>query len=81
MLFDKNDFTLDDVYSSLTLLNTLKEEIQKAMWHNTKIYIREILLLPFMIVLTITLKLNTMMKINMSVMLMEILLKMKIIIQ
>lgn len=81
MLFDKNDFTLDDVYSSLTLLNTLKEEIQKAMWHNTKIYIREILLLPFMIELTITLKLNTMMKINMSVMLMEILLKKKIIIQ
>ena len=36
MLFDKNDFSLDDVYSSLTLLNPLKEEIQKTMWHNTK---------------------------------------------
>lgn len=36
ILFDKNDFSLDDIYSSLTLLNPLKEEIQKTMWHNTK---------------------------------------------
>ena len=35
-MFDKNDFSLDDIYSSLTLLNPLKEEIQKTMWHNTK---------------------------------------------
>lgn len=36
MLFENYDFSLDDVYRSLTLLNPLKEKIQKAIWENTK---------------------------------------------
>lgn len=36
MLFENSDYSLDDVYRSLTLLNPLKKEIQKVMWENTK---------------------------------------------
>ena len=36
MLFENYDFSLDDVYRSLTLLNPLKDKIQKAIWENTK---------------------------------------------
>ena len=35
LLFEKNDFSLDDVYRSLTILNPLKQQIQKCMWNNT----------------------------------------------
>ena len=36
LLFENYDFSLDDVYRSLTFLNPLKEKIQKAIWENTK---------------------------------------------
>ncbi len=36
LLFERYDFSLDDVYRSLTYLNPLQEEIQKAIWENTK---------------------------------------------
>lgn len=36
MLFENYDFSLDDVYRSLTILNPLKEKIQKTIWENTK---------------------------------------------
>ena len=36
MLFENYDFSLDDVYRSLTYLNPLQEEIQKTIWENTK---------------------------------------------
>ena len=36
LLFENTDFSLDDIYRSLTVLNSFKESIQKAMWHNTK---------------------------------------------
>ena len=36
MLFENYNFSLDDVYRSLTFLNPLKEKIQKAIWDNTK---------------------------------------------
>ncbi|MFA6778015.1 MAG: transposase, partial [Bacilli bacterium] len=36
ILFEKNDFSLDDIYRSLTIFNPLKEQIQKAIWLNTK---------------------------------------------
>ena len=36
ILFEKYDFSLDDVYRSLTILNPLKEKIQKSIWNNTK---------------------------------------------
>ena len=36
MLFEKCDFSLDDIYRSLTHLNNLKNDIQKVMWENTK---------------------------------------------
>lgn len=36
ILFENCDFSLDDVYRSLTVLNPLKEEIQKVFWENTK---------------------------------------------
>ena len=36
LLFENTDFSLDDVYRSLTVLNPLKEQIQKSMWHHTK---------------------------------------------
>lgn len=36
LLFESTDFSLDDVYRSLTVLNPLKEKIQKVMWENTK---------------------------------------------
>lgn len=36
LLFEKYDFSLDDIYRSLTVLNPLQEKIQKIMWENTK---------------------------------------------
>ena len=36
ILFENYDFSLDDVYRSLTYLNPLQEEIQKTIWENTK---------------------------------------------
>ena len=36
ILFENYDFSLDDVYRSLTILNPLKEKIQKVIWENTK---------------------------------------------
>lgn len=36
ILFEKYDFSLDDLYRSLTVLNPLKENIQKVIWENTK---------------------------------------------
>lgn len=36
MLFENGDFSLDDIYRSLTHLNLLKNDIQKVMWENTK---------------------------------------------
>lgn len=36
LLFEKLDFSLDDVYRSLTSLNPLQESIQKTIWENTK---------------------------------------------
>jgi len=36
MLFEKYNFSLDDVYRSLTVINPLKENIQKTMWAHTK---------------------------------------------
>ncbi len=36
LLFEKCDFSLDDIYRSLTHLNTLKNDIQKVIWENTK---------------------------------------------
>lgn len=35
LLFEKCDFSLDDIYRSLTHLNNLKNDIQKVMWENT----------------------------------------------
>lgn len=36
MLFENCNFSLDDIYRSLSSLNTLKNDIQKVMWENTK---------------------------------------------
>lgn len=36
ILFENCDYSLDDVYRSLTTLNTLKEKIQKVIWENSK---------------------------------------------
>ena len=36
ILFDKIDFSLDDVYRCLTNLTPLQHDIQKVMWENTK---------------------------------------------
>lgn len=36
ILFEKYNFSLDDLYRSLTILNPLKENIQKVIWENTK---------------------------------------------
>jgi transposase len=36
LVFEKNDFSLDDIYRSLTILNPLQEKIQKSIWDNTK---------------------------------------------
>ncbi len=36
ILFENTDFSLDDIYRSLTVLNPLKEKIQKVIWENTK---------------------------------------------
>ena len=36
LLFENYDFSLDDLYRSLTNLNPLKEQIQKIIWENTK---------------------------------------------
>lgn len=36
MLFENYDFSLDDIYKSLSNLNELKNDIQKVMWENTK---------------------------------------------
>ena len=36
LLFEKYNFSLDDIYRSLTVLNPLQEKIQKIMWENTK---------------------------------------------
>lgn len=36
LLFENTTFSLDDVYRSLTVLNPLKAQIEKAMWHHTK---------------------------------------------
>lgn len=36
ILFENNDYTLDDVYRSLTLLNPLKNDVQKVIQENTK---------------------------------------------
>ena len=36
ILFDKIDFSLDDVYRCLTNLTPLQHEIQKTIWENTK---------------------------------------------
>lgn len=36
LLFEKCDFSLDDIYRSLTHLNLLKNDIQKVIWENTK---------------------------------------------
>ena len=36
ILFENYDFSLDDVYRSLSHLNLLKNDIQKAIWENTK---------------------------------------------
>ena len=36
LLFEKCDFSLDDIYRSLTSLNPLQEIIQKNIWDNTK---------------------------------------------
>ena len=35
LLFEKYDFSLDDIYRSLSHLNNLKNDIQKVMWENT----------------------------------------------
>lgn len=35
ILFENYEFSLDDLYRSLTFLNPLKEKIQKAIWDNT----------------------------------------------
>ena len=36
LLFENYNFSLDDLYRSLTNLNPLKEQIQKIIWDNTK---------------------------------------------
>lgn len=36
ILFENCDFSLDDIYRSLTHLNALKNDIQKHIWENTK---------------------------------------------
>ena len=36
ILFENYNFSLDDVYRSLTNLNPLKENIEKIIWNNTK---------------------------------------------
>lgn len=36
ILFDKINFSLDDVYRCLTYLSPLQQEIQKTIWKNTK---------------------------------------------
>lgn len=36
LLFESTDFSLDDIYRSLTILNPLKDRIQQIMWENTK---------------------------------------------
>ena len=36
LVFEKTDFSLDDIYRSLTYLNPLQEKIQKIIWENTK---------------------------------------------
>lgn len=36
ILFENNNFSLDDVYRSLTVINPLQEEIQTTLWENTK---------------------------------------------
>lgn len=36
ILFENTDFSLDDIYRSLTILTPLKERIQQVMWENTK---------------------------------------------
>ena len=36
ILFENYDFSLDDVYRSLNHLNSLKSEVQKTIWENTK---------------------------------------------
>lgn len=36
ILFENYDFSLDDLYRSLTNINPLQDRIQKAMWENTK---------------------------------------------
>ena len=42
LLFEKCDFSLDDIYRSLTHLNVIKNDIQKVIWKNTKdIYKRD----------------------------------------
>lgn len=36
LLFEKCDFSLDDIYRSLTHLNPLQESIQKVIWESTR---------------------------------------------
>ena len=36
LLFEKCDFSLDDIYRSLSVLCPIQEEIQKCIWNNTK---------------------------------------------
>lgn len=36
ILFENYDFSLDDIYRSLSHLNTLKNDIQKVIWNSTK---------------------------------------------
>ena len=36
MLFEKYDFSLDDIYRSLSIFTPLKEQIEKVIWQNTK---------------------------------------------
>ena len=36
LLFENTDFSLDDIYRSLTILSPLKEKIQQVMWEHTK---------------------------------------------
>ena len=36
ILFENYNFSLDDIYRSLTNLNPLKEDIEKTIWNNTK---------------------------------------------
>lgn len=66
ILFENNDFSLDDIYRSLTNLNPLKEKIQQVMWEILRTSIIWIHPIATTTVLTTTSRLNTTMKIYMN---------------